>query len=206
MGTLEEWQQLGSGPLGPRYDRALALAAEHHRTQLRKGSRVPYLSHLLSVSALVLEHGGSEDQAIAGLLHDAVEDAPAGRGPAVLAEIGAAFGPGVAAMVAACSDNPNDGGAALPWRQRKEAYVASLATKPDDALLVTACDKVHNGSRIAADVATYGPEFLDRFAGGRDGLRWYYAACRDAIAARMPGAPVVRLLDRVVADLAQNSS
>jgi (p)ppGpp synthase/HD superfamily hydrolase len=196
MGTLDEWQRLGSGPLGPRYDRALAMAAEHHRTQLRKGSQVPYLSHLLSVSALVLEHGGS-----AGLLHDAVEDAPDGRGPAVLDEIGATFGPAVAAMVAACSDNPNDGSGELPWRQRKEAYVATLATKPADALLVTACDKVHNGSRIAADAATYGPEFFDRFAGGRDGLRWYYAACRDAIAARTPGAPVVRALDRVVADL-----
>ncbi|SCX56540.1 HD domain-containing protein [Klenkia marina] len=206
MSTLDDWQRLGSGPLGPRYDRALAMAAEHHRAQLRKGSRVPYLSHLLSVSALVLEQGGSEDQAIAGLLHDAVEDAPEGRGPAVLADIEAQFGPAVVAMVAACSDNPNDGSGELPWRQRKEAYVATLATKREDALLVTACDKVHNGSRIAADAATYGPEFFTRFAGGRDGLRWYYAACRDAIAARMPGAPVVRQLDRVVEDLGQNSS
>jgi hypothetical protein len=119
----------------------------------------------------------------------------------VLADVEARFGPGVAAMVAACSDNPNDGSAELPWRQRKEAYVATLATKTDDALLVTACDKVHNGSRIAADAATYGPEFFTRFAGGPDGLRWYYAACRDAIAARMPDAPVVRALTRVVEDL-----
>ncbi|MEI4273388.1 HD domain-containing protein [Klenkia sp. LSe6-5] len=203
MSTLEDWQRLGAGPLGPRYDRALAMAADHHRTQLRKGSQVPYLSHLLSVSALVLEHGGTEDQAIAGLLHDAVEDAPAGQGPAVLASIEAEFGAAVAAMVAACSDNPNDGSAELPWRRRKEAYVATLVNKPDDALLVTACDKVHNGSRIAADAATYGPQFFTRFAGGRDGLRWYYAACRDAIAARMPGAPVVRALTRVVDDLAR---
>ena len=80
--TLDDRKVMGAGPLSERFDEALAYAAAHHRTQLRKGSRVPYMSHLMSVSALVLEHGGVEDQAIAALLHDAVEDAPAGEGPA----------------------------------------------------------------------------------------------------------------------------
>src|ERR671928_1056366 len=102
--SLEARKDLGAGPLSERFDEALAYAARHHRTQLRKGSRVPYLSHLMSVSALVLEHGGSEDQAIAGLLHDAVEDAPRGQGGAVLDHIRKTWGEPVAAMVKACSD------------------------------------------------------------------------------------------------------
>src|SRR5215212_3008128 len=102
--SVDGRRTLGAGALTPRFDDALQFASEHHRTQFRKGSHVPYLSHLMSVSALVLEHGGTEDQAIAGLLHDAVEDAPAGQGGAVLAEIRQRFGDAVAEMVAACSD------------------------------------------------------------------------------------------------------
>src|SRR3954447_14089464 len=101
--TLEARAEMGAGPLTERFDDALLYASRHHREQLRKGSRVPYMTHLMSVSALVLEHGGTEDQAIAALLHDAVEDAPAGQGGAVLAEIQERFGKAVADMVAACS-------------------------------------------------------------------------------------------------------
>lgn len=102
--TLETRRELGCGPLTERFDEALLHASRHHRQQLRKASQVPYVSHLMSVSALVLEHGGSEDQAIAALLHDAVEDAPAGTGGAVLAEIRSRFGDAVADIVRACSD------------------------------------------------------------------------------------------------------
>src|SRR3954447_25583269 len=102
--ALEARKDLGAGPLAERFDDALAYAARHHRQQLRKGSQVPYMSHLMSVSALVLEHGGSEDQAIAALLHDAVEDAPAGQGGAVLADIRSRFGDVVADIVRACVD------------------------------------------------------------------------------------------------------
>lgn len=122
------------------------------------------------MSALVLEHGGSETQAIAGLLHDAVKDAPPGTGPAVLVEIGARFGADVAAIMMACSDDPNAPGTKPPWQERKQAYVASLAIEPVEALLVTACDKIHNGSRIAADVCTYGPQFWTTFGPTRDQL------------------------------------
>src|SRR3954451_6760618 len=110
MTTLEARRAMGSGPLSERFDEALLYAARHHRQQLRKGSRGPYLSHLMSVSALVLEHSGTEDQAIAALLHDAVEDAPAGQGPAVLHEIRDRFGDAVARIVEACSDGLDEAG------------------------------------------------------------------------------------------------
>src|SRR3954449_11967655 len=108
--TLEARKEMGAGPLSERFDEALVYAADQHREQLRKGSRVPYMSHLMSVSAIVLEHGGSEDQAIAALLHDAVEDAPDGQGPKVLREIQARFGEAVADIVKACSDGLNEEG------------------------------------------------------------------------------------------------
>src|SRR3712207_2284915 len=136
--TIDARKALGAGALSTRYDQALQFASEHHRSQCRKGSQVPYLSHLMSVSALVLEHGGSEDQAIAGLLHDAVEDAPKGRGREALQNIGERFGDSVGEMVAACSDSSNDDATGkAPWHERKLAYVTALAdpaTKSDDAV------------------------------------------------------------------------
>src|SRR5215218_8602648 len=123
--TLEARAEKGAGPLSERFDDALVFAARHHRAQPRKGSRVPYMSHLMSVSALVLEHGGTEDQAIAGLLHDAVEDAPAGQGGAVLADIRERFGDAVADIVRACSDGLDaDGNRSGTWAERKRPYVA----------------------------------------------------------------------------------
>jgi (p)ppGpp synthase/HD superfamily hydrolase len=133
---------VGAGRLSERFDEALVYASSHHRKQFRKGSRVPYMSHLMSVSAIVLEHGGSEDQAIAGLLHDAVEDAPSGEGERVLEQIRKQFGETEAAIVQACRDslNETDAGKA-PWADRKRAYIVGLrdpAKKSDEALLVTA--------------------------------------------------------------------
>src|SRR3954466_7526932 len=167
MTTLESRATLGTGALSQRFDGALRFAFERHRFHARKGSRVPYLSHLMGVSALVLEHGGSEDQAIAALLHDAVEDASPGQGPDVLQAIGEEFGDDVRAMVEACSDSLNGEGGKRPWRERKLDYVAGLrvpAKKSDDALLVTAADKVHNARLIAKDLRTYGPAFWGTFS------------------------------------------
>src|SRR5215218_9439921 len=173
--TLEARAEKGAGPLSERFDDALVFAARHHRAQPRKGSRVPYMTHLMSVSALVLEHGGTEDQAIAGLLHDAVDDAPAGQGGAVLAEIRERFGAAVADMVAACSDGLNESGERKgTWPERKQAYVDGLPNKSRDALLVTAADKTHNGFCIAADVRRYGRDFWSTFNASPDELVWYY--------------------------------
>ena len=200
--TLESRRELGSGPLSERFDEALVFAARHHREQVRKGSRVPYMSHLMSVSALVMEHGGTEDQAIAGLLHDAVEDAPAGQGGAVLGEIRERFGPAVADMVAACSDGLNDSGERKgTWQERKQAYVDGLPNKSLDALLVTAADKTHNGLCIAADVRRYGPAFWATFNASPDELVWYYTSVRYVVADRLPGSSISEALDRAVAEV-----
>ncbi len=202
MTTLEDRKEMGSGPLSERYDVALAYAAAHHRNQLRKGSQVPYLTHLMSVSALVLEHGGSEDQAIAGLLHDAVEDAPKGTGGAVLAEIRSRFGDDVADIVRACSDGLDaDGNRSGTWAERKLAYVEALPGKPPEALLVTAADKTHNGLCIAADVRRYGPGFWSTFNASRDELLWYYTSVERAVAERLPGSSIAGALRRAVDEL-----
>ena len=130
--SMEARLTLGAGDLGPRYDDALIYAAAHHRHQMRKGCRVPYLAHLMSVSALVLEHGGSEVAAIGGLLHDAVEDAPRGEGPRVLAEIEGKFGAEVARIVRACSDGLDEAGnRSGTWVERKQPYLQALP--PQDA-------------------------------------------------------------------------
>ena len=200
--TLEARAEMGAGPLSERFDEALAFAAQHHREQLRKGSRVPYMSHLMSVSALVLEHGGTEDQAIAALLHDAVEDAPAGQGGAVLARIREQFGATVADIVLACSDGLNDSGERSgTWPERKQPYVAGLPHKSLDALLVTAADKTHNGLCIAADVRRYGQDFWSTFNASRDELVWYYTSVRDVVAERLPGSSIADALGRAVAEL-----
>src|SRR3954467_10469285 len=105
--TLADRKSFGAGALTTAFDDALQFAFERHRFHFRKGSRVPYFSHLMSVCSLALEHGASEDQAIAALLHDAVEDAAEGQGPEVLQAIGQQFGESVRQMVEACSDTVN---------------------------------------------------------------------------------------------------
>ncbi|MGY1780328.1 HD domain-containing protein [Geodermatophilus sp. SYSU D01036] len=203
MTTLEDRRTMGSGPLSARYDDALAYASRHHREQLRKGSRVPYLTHLMSVSALVLEHGGSEDQAIAGLLHDAVEDAPPHTtGGAVLAELRSRFGDDVADIVRACSDGLDaDGNRSGTWAERKLAYVEALPGKPAEALVVTAADKTHNGLCIAADVHRYGQDFWETFNASREELLWYYTSVERAVAERLPGSSIADALHRAVDEL-----
>jgi GTP pyrophosphokinase len=181
--------------LGERFDRAFLLASELHRHHRRKESGVPYLSHLLAVTSLALEHGADEDQAIAALLHDAVED----QGGLPTAErIRAAFGPRVHDLVLGLTDavvTPKP-----PWRERKEVYLAHLAHAPDEVLLVSACDKVHNARCIVADHAAVGPALWQRFSGGRDGTLWYYRELARVFAARGPrglGALLGELADRM---------
>jgi (p)ppGpp synthase/HD superfamily hydrolase len=196
---------MGAGVLSEHFDQALAYAARHHRHQFRKGSNVPYLSHLMSVSALALELGGSENQAIAGLLHDAVEDAPTGEGAAVLADIRERFGEAVASMVEACSDSLNDGpGGKAPWEERKKKYVAELrdgSAKPAEAVLVTAADKIHNARCIADDLRTYGPVFWGTFNTCEHDLLWYYTAVEAAVAERLAGSVAAAQLHGTVDDL-----
>ena len=179
--------------LTDRFDDAFRLAHRLHRRQTRKGSGVPYISHLMAVAALVVEHGGDEDQAIAALLHDAAEDQ---GGPATLAEIRTAFGDGVAAIVTDCTDAWSE--PKPPWRARKEAYLAALPGKPARSLLVSLADKTHNAETIVADHQVLGDALWDRFKGGAEGTRWYYGALAGVFSEEMPG-PLSDRLSRAVA-------
>ncbi len=165
--------------LTDRFDRAFVLASAHHRRQLRKGTDVPYLSHLLAVAAASLELGGNEDTAIGALLHDAVED---GGGPAMLERIRQEFGDVVAGIVAANSDTDIE--PKPPWRARKEAYIAGIASKPVEALHVSLADKLHNARAIVTDLERVGETVWGRFSAPADEVRWYYNALATAFAAR----------------------
>ena len=170
---------------------AAALAFTLHGAQYRKGTSIPYIAHLMSVSALVLEHGGDEDQAIAGLLHDAIEDAGAEQEPIIAAR----FGPRVAAIVRACTDA--DTLPKPPWRARKEAYLAHLEHVPAEALLVSACDKLHNARAIAGDLKIHGPDMFARFNAGQEGTLWYYDALATVFSRRLPGPLAAELRETV---------
>lgn len=163
--------------LSPRYLNALEYAATLHATQKRKGSSVPYISHLYAVSALVLSFGGDEDEAIAGLLHDGPEDQ---GGTKILNEIRAKFGDVVADIVEGCSDSLVDtakGETKLPWSERKSPYIQHLAAGDETERgyhLVTGSDKLHNLLCIVRDYRELGPSLWSRFNSGRDNCLWYY--------------------------------
>ena len=191
----------GTPLLTDRFGRAFALASQFHATQPRKGTPVPYLAHLMSVAALVLEHGGSEDAAIAALLHDAVDDAA--DGAAAERSIRAEFGDHVADVVLGCSDAIGVAGQRKPpWRERKAAYVERLATERDpDVLLVSACDKLHNARSIVTDLRATGPAFWDRFSQKDPAAHlWYYETLAASFPGRVP-APLADELDRIVAEM-----
>jgi len=187
--------------LTERFERAFGLAAGIHAAQVRKGTGVPYLSHLMSVAALVLEYGGGEDAAIAGLLHDAVEDSA--DGAATAARIRAEFGATIADIVLACSDAvAMPGRAKPPWQDRKASYITHIAAETDPAvLLVSACDKLHNARSIVADLRSLGPALWDRF-GQKDPAAhlWYYRSLAACFAGRVPDG-LSGELDRVIADM-----
>ena len=170
---------------------AAAFALEIHAAQTRKGSDTPYISHLLGVASLVLEHGGDEDQAIAGLLHDAIED----QGIEQEAIIADRFGPRVAHIVRACTDA--DIQPKPPWRARKEGYVAHLEHADAEVWLVSAADKLHNAPAIVTDLRSLGPVVFDRFTAGRDGTLWYYGALAELFSRKMPCALVIELTHAV---------
>lgn len=178
--------------LTKRFDQALAYASSLHRHQERKGSEIPYVSHLLAVAAIALEHGADEDQAIAALLHDAVEDQ---GGLEQLEAITVRFGQAVAAIVADCTDCHEDPKPA--WRPRKEAYLASLQRKPVRSLAVSLADKIHNASTINADLRAHGSPVWDRFTGGKEGTLWYYRSLADTFLALVPGIAAERLAREV---------
>lgn len=155
----------------PRYSKALALAARAHEGQVRKGTSIPYITHPVAVAALVAQYGGDEDQQIAALLHDVLEDG----GVHFAAEIEAEFGPRVLAIVQGCTDGtPDAAGKKAPWRERKEAYLSHLGEAGEDVWLVSGCDKLNNARAILEDLQTIGVAVFDRFTAKREGTLWYY--------------------------------
>lgn len=181
--------------LSARFSEALVFAARLHAAQVRKGGDTPYVSHLLAVAALVLEQGGDEDEAIAALLHDAVEDQ---GGKPVREVIARCFGERVAEIVDGCTDA--DTIPKPPWRERKEAYVAHVRHASPSVRLVSAADKVSNARAILADYRQVGEAVWARFKGGREGTLWYYRALIAAFREAGP-TPLVDELDRVVTEL-----
>ena len=183
-----------------RFEQALVFATRLHAGQRRKGSGVPYVSHLLAVCALTIEYGGDEDESIAALLHDAIEDQ---GGAEARDQILTRFGRRVKEIVEGCTDT--DQSPKPPWRARKEAYIRHIAEATESVRLVSACDKIHNARSLVMDYRICGEELWSRFTGGRDGTLWYYRAMVDAL--RSAGTtPVVEELDRAVTELERLSA
>lgn len=177
--------------LSHRFVDALVYAAEVHRGQTRKGTDIPYLSHLLAVSSLVSEAGGSEDEAIAGVLHDALEDQGHRTSFEQIAE---RFGAEVARIVRACSDTEEQ--PKPPGRQRKQAYLEHLGDVDAAVLRVSLADKLHNARSIASDLREHGAAVWRRFTAGSDEL-WYYGELARLFTERLPGPQAEELADVV---------
>ena len=194
----------GRPPLTARFSEALMLAAALHRGQSRKGGDIPYVSHLLAVCSIVLDHGGDEDEAIAALLHDGPEDQ---GGVATLETIGHLFGERVQTIVAACSDTfetPKP-----PWLERKRAYLQHLAGEetPRSAVLVSAADKLHNLTTTIDDLEAFGVSFWDRFNSTAEQQLWYYRSLAEVFRARLGGRlaeAVAAQVDRLEAAIARS--
>jgi (p)ppGpp synthase/HD superfamily hydrolase len=183
-----------------RFARALRFALAAHGDQKRKGTQIPYVSHLVQVAGLVLEHGGDADQAIAGLLHDAIEDCEGVTG----AGLRARFGAEVARIVQALSDGL-DGDTPRrksPWGVRKRRFIARLRREDARVRLVAGCDKLDNLRSLLADLHAEGPATLARFRATPERIRWYYEEVRRALGDGLPER-LARELDFQVAELSR---
>ncbi len=169
----EEYNRLLARPLSKRFEQAFDYAFELHQTQgqqSRKGKDTPYVAHLMAVCAIVLEYGGDEEEAIAALLHDAVEDQ---GGRPTLDAIRTKFGERVAGIVLECSDSEGD--PKPPWKQRKQTYIDHIPHMSTGARIVSLADKIHNARSVLNDFRREGESTWARFKGKRDGTLWYYA-------------------------------
>ena len=175
------------------FEAALVYATQLHDGHFRKATNVPYVNHLLAVASLVGEAGGSEDEVIAALLHDAVEDQ---GGQPTLDKIRELFGDEVAQIVLGCSDT--DEVPKPPWKQRKEAYIQHVNDASDSILLVSCADKLHNARSIVADYRQIGEELWDRFTATKEQTLWYYRSLLSVYQRRGVTARLVDELERTV--------
>ena len=182
--------------LTDKFFKAVSVANYAHYDQTRKGSAIPYISHALAVASLAIEFGATEDQAIAALLHDAIEDGGAEYEQVILVN----FGESVLAMVKGCTDGvPDANGAKADWWDRKSAYLEHLEKASDDVLLVSGADKLHNARAIVIDLQEIGPAVFDRFKAGMKGTLWYYRSLADIFSRR--GAPMAKQLEGAVSQM-----
>lgn len=183
--------------LTEKFRSALLYALEVHADQVRKNKDIPYFAHLLSVTALVMEAGGNEDEVIAALLHDTVEDQ---GGRKRLTEIRNKFGPQVARIVDGLTDAYRTPKPA--WRERKETYLQHLESAPRSIVLVSLADKVHNARAIYRDLKREGPAIWSQFNGGKNGTLWYYNQLLEIFSAYREDYPALVLeLSRLVNDI-----
>lgn len=184
---------------GEKFERALVYVAQKHGSQVRKGDAgIPYVTHLMAVAALVGEAGGSEDEVVAALLHDVMED----QGVSA-EEIRSRFGDPVEAIVAGCSDGtPGDARDKTDWRRRKQAYLDHLRSERNASVLLVSCaDKLHNVRALLADLREHGPVVWQRFNAGRDEQLWYYEGLVAAFEAGATSTRLLRELQHSVKDL-----
>jgi len=187
--------------LSPNFEDALIYATQAHCDQTRKKTGIPYIAHVLGVTAIALEYGANETEAIGALLHDTVEDC---GGAERLRDIQKRYGDDVAKIVDGCTDT--DEVPKPPWRARKEAYVAHLKDSDTSTRLVSAADKLHNTRAILADLRRHGPKVFDRFSGKKEGTLWYYRALVAAFRRHRDHADLIDELDRVVTQVEKLSA
>ena len=182
--------------LSERLSQALALAIEAHNGQFRKETTIPYIAHPMAVASIALEYGADEDQAMAALLHDAVEDGGANYAEIIRSK----FGDRVADIVNGCTDGvPDNNGITPPWKQRKVSYISHLKSASDDVLLVSGSDKLHNARAIVADLQNIGVKVFDRFSSSKEQTLWYYQSLADIFLAR--NTPNAKALSETVAQM-----
>lgn len=187
--------------LSRQFEKALVYATRAHGDQTRKKTGIPYIAHILGVTAIAMEYGANETEAIAALLHDAVEDC---GGENRLRDIEKKFGKTVAKIVDGCTDTYET--PKPPWRERKEAYLVHLKHSNSATRLVSASDKLHNTRAILAELRRNGLEVFERFAGKKDGTLWYYRALVTAFREHGDHADLVDELDRVVTQIEKLSA
>ena len=186
--------------LSPKFEEALVFANQMHQGQLRKNTLSPYIGHLLGVTAIAMEYGANETEAIAALLHDVVEDC---GGAERQREIEEKFGREVGEIVAGCTDT--DETPKPPWRERKEKYIAHLKSASASTRLVSAADKLYNTQSVLRILREKGDDVWDRFKGGKEGTLWYYRSLVEAFRDHGRSA-LVEELDRVVSEIERIAS
>jgi len=182
--------------LSEKFEEALVYATQAHGNQMRKKTGIPFVAHILGVTAIALEYGASETEAISALLHDTVEDC---GGADRLRDIRKKFGDDVAGIVDGCTDTYET--PKPPWLERKRAYIEHLKDSDSPTRLVSASDKLHNTRAILAELRRHGTDVFDRFGGKKDGTLWYYRTLVTAFREHGNHTDLIGELDRVVTEI-----